>query len=179
MSQKAIRRISIAAILIIVLGLIGYFFVFKQVYASTYVLISDSSADKTLINTPSPGADIDAVKIIHNEKSYYGERIASSNILDGKKNNVSKYITPSSALGSPEDDDALTGYVSLGGGEIIIEIPVIAKDGDTLTVYELGSSNSANADYYDVYTSDSPSGPWTLQKSSVSGMSESIIGESQ
>lgn len=179
MSQKAIRRISIVAIFILIVAAIGYFFVYKQIYASTYILLSDTSDDKTLVNTPSPGADIDAVEITKNEKSYFGTAVASSNILDGKEKNVSKYITPSSSLGSPEDDDALTGYVSLGGGEIIIEIPVIAKNGDTLTVYEIGSSNNANPDYYDIYTSDSPTGPWTLQQAHASGTTTVTIGESQ
>lgn len=130
----------------------------------TYVRIVDLS-ENTLTNTPSPGADIKGVSIQRTKrnktKSYFADSVISSSLQDGENGNVNKYKNTEHILGDPSQRN--NSYVSLGGGEIVVKIPIRMKSGDILYVDEIGASVSRNAENYEVYTSSSEEGPWDLQ----------------
>lgn len=124
----------------------------------TYVRIIDKSSDQA---APYPGADINAVEIRNHKTnaSSYGQRIVSANIQDGNSPAANQFRNPDSALADPQTDQN-PRYVSLGGGQIIIEIDNRFRRDDRLLIYEIGADKGPTAEQYSVATSRSPDGPW-------------------
>ena len=117
-----------------------------------YLMVSDLSSSQS---PPNPGADVDAVELIHGGQSYYGTRVTDSFIPTDV---VNETPDPSEAIGQPDIGggeshacDYSNGHahwVSLGGGQVVFSFdgnqPV--QDGDTVIVYECGRQGSTGID---------------------------------
>lgn len=153
------RRLVIVSI--IVLGIVALVVFALVSNNTTYVRIVDQRSLPT-DNTSAPGADINAIELIAGKKrsSFFASAVTTSNLTDGASGTTNAAKDASNALGSPEEEQE-TKYVSLGiGGEMTLQIDSRVRNGDQLIIYEIGAENGPRAEYYEVFVSKKPHGPW-------------------
>ncbi|PIW36388.1 MAG: hypothetical protein COW24_05705 [Candidatus Kerfeldbacteria bacterium CG15_BIG_FIL_POST_REV_8_21_14_020_45_12] len=133
---------------------------FKQ-HTVTYVRIVDVGLKGG--DTSSPGADIRAVSITRptRNRTWFAKSVVSGNIQNGNEGNNNEYKNPSALLGDP-DKKTDPQHLSLGGGEIVVTLPIIAKVSDVIEVDEIGSKTGVHPDKFEVYMSKDAKGPWQL-----------------
>jgi hypothetical protein len=152
------RLLIIGAVVLAVLGLVVFAFFYSN---TTYVRIVDMSSIPNDTSS-APGADINAVGLLKKDStnSLYATKVVSSDLHDGSAGVANESKDASSIVGSPDDDQAIK-YVSLGiGGSIVAQLNAPLRAGDQLTVYEIGIDTGPHAEYYEVFTSKKPNGPW-------------------
>lgn len=150
--------------------------------APRFVRIVDRS-DRT--TGADPGADIDAVVLLHGDEVLPAARVAIYEPFPGTPG----ANQPGAALGPPDAFYAWPdvsvcsvsgGFVSLGGaGELVVEFGRGIRPGDRVVVLEVGgcaysASGQAIADAIDVELGPSAAGPWTPL---ASGEGPAIEGE--
>jgi hypothetical protein len=122
----------------------------------TWVRILDTS-DKAC--STNPGADIDAVAIIHSENIVaYG---GSADWGDGKKCEKNTANSENEVLGANDEDnwkDADNKFLSLNGGDVVVEMKdqttsaaYQIQKGDTIRVFEVGGDDNNGDEAYEVY----------------------------
>ena len=122
-----------------------------QSLSYAYVLIEDNES------TSTTGIELDAVELIKGSQSFYATSVEACS--QGPGISGSSNTDCNQALGSPESSsDECTSsdsfFVNLGGqgGSIVVSFEGLTEveTGDTIRVYECGSSSSGNYDEYTV-----------------------------
>ncbi|MEL6181380.1 MAG: hypothetical protein AAFS10_20650 [Myxococcota bacterium] len=98
-----------------------------------YVLVEDTSNQ---FGGESPGPDLDAISIIFNETS---EEVFASTVVDFELGMLGTNLDIEQVLGPPDSGCEPSGYVSLGGGYVMVGFGIRRfSSGDLVLVYELG-----------------------------------------
>ncbi len=170
--NKTITAILSTAVLLAAAALVVGIF---QQQTVTYVRIADVGLSGG--NTNSPGADIRGVSMRREggDKTWYADAVISGNINNGAEGNNNEYKDPEVLLGDPNEKES-PEHLSLGGGDIVVRLPIMPKQGSEIQVYEVGSKTGSLVDTYEVSWSKNANGPWHVLGQS-DGLATFTIGE--
>ena len=129
--------------------------------AVRYVRIVDVTGSLT---GQHPGADIDAIALESGGETFYGQRVTDSFIDPGVSNLASDTTEilgpPDVSPGECDLSDGAEHWVSLAGGQIVVEFSRPIETGDRITVYECAGAASDSFDVT-IGVSDRLEGDWT------------------
>lgn len=102
----------------------------------SYVRITDDSNTGT---TPSPGADIDAIVVFSGGETFVSAGCSETSLFgeDRDLHGDNPFMDPDKGTLSFKEQSDGYGYVSLGGGTLICELPVAVQTGDSVFIYEM------------------------------------------